>query len=60
MREHLQQFADERGAKLRMFEFGILMDEHHDVVNASFWEALVQFVRELKPFAVLVTPPCSA
>lgn len=59
VREHLQHFADTHGFALRMFEFDILMDEKHDVLDDEFWTELVRFVKGLRPFAMLVTPPCS-
>lgn len=59
VREHLQRFADSQQLELCMFEFDILMDANHNVLNEDFWAELVRFIQYTKPFCVIATPPCS-
>eukprot|EP00438_Fugacium_kawagutii_P018198 Skav226142 [mRNA] locus=scaffold1047:606146:609121:- [translate_table: standard] len=42
-----------------MFEFDLLMDVRHSVLEEAFWSELVKFIQVTKPFCVLATPPCS-
>lgn len=58
-RERLQNVAVSHNVALHMFEFDILVDDKHDVLNVTVWGALVRFVHNLGPFCVLGTPPCS-
>ena len=57
--EHLQTLADEFGFTLEMHEFDLLRDEKQNLLDESFWEELKTLIRDLRPFCVIATPPCS-
>ena len=42
-----------------MHKFDLLLNESHNVLDAAFWKELLQFITDLKPFCIFVTPPCS-
>ena len=57
--EHLSQLAHTLGFKLEMHEFDLMRDPKHDVLHEETWTNLKVMIRELKPFCVIATPPCS-
>ncbi len=59
VREHLEQFAKSWGFTLEMHEFDLMRDPKHDVLQDEMWLELKSFIRQLKPFCVIATPPCS-
>lgn len=57
--EHLQSLADEFGFTLEMHEFDLLRDEKQNLLDESFWDELKTLIRDIRPFCVIATPPCS-
>ena len=57
--EHLQLLSGEFGFTLEMHEFDLLRDEKQNLLDESFWEELKTLIRDLQPFCVIATPPCS-
>ena len=57
--EHLQLLSEEFGFTLEMHEFDLLRDEKQNLLDESFWEELKTLIRDLRPFCVIATPPCS-
>jgi len=57
--EHLQALAGEFGFTLEMHEFDLLRDEKQNLLDENFWEELKTLIRNVRPFCVIATPPCS-
>ena len=57
--EHLQTLAGEFGFTLEMHEFDLLRDEKQNLLDENFWEELKTLIRNVRPFCVIATPPCS-
>ena len=57
--EHLESLAKQLSFELDMHEVDIVRGSDQDVLQEDYWEALIQKLRELKPFCIIATPPCS-
>ena len=59
VREQLESLAKQHGFELDMHEVDLVRGSDQDVLNEVFWAHLVRKIRDLKPFCIIATPPCS-
>ena len=59
VREHLETLSRSNGFTLQMYEFDLMRDPKHDLLQEEMWLDLKKFIRKLQPFCIVATPPCS-
>ena len=59
VRSQLESLAKQHGFELDMHEVDLVRGSDQDVLDAVFWQQLVQKIRDMRPFCIIATPPCS-
>ena len=59
VREHLEALAAKHGFHLQLHELDLVRGDDQDVLDDTYWKELLRFIRELRPFCIIATPPCS-
>ena len=59
VREHLESLAEQFSFELVMHEVDLVRGSDQDVLQEEYWKSLIQQIRDLRPFCIIATPPCS-
>jgi hypothetical protein len=59
VREHLEALSKRNGFQLEMHEVDLVRGADQDVLDSTYWDSLIKFIRDFQPFCVIATPPCS-